>query len=698
MRRGGSVYFRVIVSAVCWLAFPSLLVAQTCSEFSETFGPPPSHDWEGAAGSWSYSNGSLKVAAIESGSLAYAATSFSASDFFRMDVDVDLNAPSGDGAVGIYPFTSGDLLIGVGDHTLDGVAALVFASGNAYLLGWDVSQGEWFQSDPYPFSGTVNSVGLRYSSSEIVLRINGTDTSLKVSGQFDLVPSLLDTLWLLGQGAATTTASFDNVCVGPVQQSIPTPSGDAAARFIFPYYQAVSGSFTGFAVSNYSNHPAQLNFRAYGTDGSLLPFPQNPRSLTLAAGKQSALLGNEIFGVSGATAQQGWVELTSDSEDLGSFFQVGEAERLDGSVSLTEASRQLYFTRVYEGTRAFRGQNAATFVSLVNPNDSPVRLELSLRGTGTDRTILRALPARGCLYGTLGQIFGTALTVKQGFLAVNVTEGGGVAGYALLQTPQARTWIGLNAVAPNSTSRLYSAQLASVPGLFTSVKLVNTGSQSRGVTLYAVSETGTNLAAPVPVTLQAGQAYEQDADRIFGWSAGASKIGSLRVEADGPDVVGDVIFGDSSAGLSLAAALPLQTRLFTEGIFSQVANALGLYTGLAFYNPADASAQINLEVFRENGTRSGQKTIPLASGRRLSQLLIEYLPETTGQVKGYVRVQSSQPLVAQQLFGAANLLSAVPPTMVLPTISGPGEATCSYPTRASSAMPRSVCRPARWRN
>ncbi len=225
--------------------------------------------------------------------------------------------------------------------------------------------------------------------------------------------------------------------------------------------------------------------------------------------------------------------------------------------------------------------------------------------------------------------------------------------------------------APNSTSQLYSAQLASVPGLFTSVKLVNTGSESRQVTLNAVSETGTNLASPVSITLAAGQAYERDAAQIFGWSAGVSKIGSLKVEADGPDVVGDVIFGDS-AGLSLAAALPLQTRLFTEGIFSQVANALGLYTGLAFYNPGDSSAQITIEVFREDGVRSGIKTISLAAGRRISQLLTEYLPATTGQIKGYVKVQSSQPLVAQQLFGAANLLSAVPPTMVLPTLSGPG--------------------------
>ena len=667
------VQLRILVPAVLFLLlFPASATAQTCSEFSETFGPPATHDWEGAGGSWVFSGGGLAVSNIETDNIAFATTAFSASDSFRMDVDVDLSAPSGDGAVGIYPFTSGDMLIEVGDSTLDGVAALAFASGSAYLLGWDVIQGEWFQSEGYTFSGTLESIGLRYSSNEIVLRINGADTSLKVTGQFDMVPSLLDTLWLMAQGASTTTASFDNVCVGPIESSNPASAGGSGSRFIFPYYQAVGGSFTGFAISNYADQAAELNFRAYGSDGSLLPFPGNPRSLNLAAGKQAALLGNEIFQVPGSTVQQGWVELTSDSAELGSFFQVGDAERLDGSVSLTELSRQLYFTRVYEGNGAFRGRNAVTAISLANPNSAPVTVELSLQGTGADRTITRTLPANGCLFGTLSEIFGASLTVNRGFLSAKVTDGGGLAGYGLVQVPQARTWIGLNAAAPNLTSQLYSAQLAAVPGLFTSVKLVNSGTQSRNVTLHAVSETGGDLAAPVSITLAAGEAYERDADQIFGWSASASNVGSLKVEADGADVVGDVIFGDSSTGLSLAAALPLQTHLFTEGIFSQVANALGLYTGLAFFNPGEASAQITIDVFREDGTQSGSKTITLASGRRLSQLLTEYLPATSGQVKGYVRVRSSQPLVSQQLFGAANLLSAVPPTMVLPSISGPG--------------------------
>ncbi|GAB4253018.1 MAG: hypothetical protein Kow00109_28690 [Acidobacteriota bacterium] len=661
------------ISVISLLLQAPALWGQGCSFFSETFGPPAGHDWHGAHASWSFSNGKLWARNIDPAALAYAETAFSVPGSFRIDVEVSLDTPSGDGAVGIYPFTSGDALIGVGNWALDGVAAMVFASGNAYLLGWDPIKGEWYQSEPYRVPGTVGSIGLHYSSSRIVLRINGADTPLQVTGQFALVPSLLDTVWLLTQGDATTTVSFDNVCASPEATAPPNPTPSAAlgARFVFPYYQALGGSFTGFAVSNHSNRSAQLQFRAYDTDGDLLPFPGNPRTFELAANKQLALLGNEIFGVAGSAIQQGWVELTSDNRDLGSFFQVGEAERLDGSVSVKELSRRLFFTRVYEGNGAFRGETAATFISLVNPNSQPASVQLSLKGTGSDRTITRNLPAYGCLYGTLSEIFGRSLTVRQGYLAVEVTSGAGLAGFALLQLPRTHTWVGLNATPANPTNRIYSAQLASLAGFFTSVKLVNTGTVQRHVTLSAISEDGGDLAAPVTLTLAAGQVYEGDAATIFGWNLQETKVGSLQVEADGPDVVGDVVFGDS-ARLLLAAALPLQNRLFTEGIFSQVANALGLYTGLAFYNPGESTAQITIEVYREDGGHSGTKTISLGAGRRISKLLTEYLPETNGQVKGYVKVRSTQPIVAQQLFGAANLLSAVPPTLVLPTISGPG--------------------------
>ena len=63
---------------------------------------------------------------------------------------------------------------------------------------------------------------------------------------------------------------------------------------------------------------------------------------------------------------------------MGSFFQFGATNQLDGSVAFTEQSKRLYFTRVYEGEGAFRGQSATTLLSIANPNDDPITLKLKL--------------------------------------------------------------------------------------------------------------------------------------------------------------------------------------------------------------------------------------------------------------------------------------------------------------------------------
>ena len=69
--------------------------------------------------------------------------------------------------------------------------------------------------------------------------------------------------------------------------------------------------------------------------------------------------------------------------------------------------------------------------------------------------------------------------------------------------------------------------------------------------------------------------------------------GITRVEADGPGIIGDVTFGDPTT-FQYAASLPMQTLTFTKAIFSQVANALGYFTGLALYNPGTSAASVGL--------------------------------------------------------------------------------------------------------
>jgi len=210
----------------------------------------------------------------------------------------------------------------------------------------------------------------------------------------------------------------------------------------------------------------------------------------------------------------------------------------------------------------------------------------------------------------------------------------------------------------------YSAQLASIPpSWFTSIKLINTTDSARSLTITAVAEDGSNLANPAQIQLQAGELEEIDAVELFGFEKAA--VGSLKVEADGGGVIGDVVFGDS-ANYKYAASLPLQSITFTEAVFNQVASTDDFYTGLALFNPGTQAANVTIEVYTADGNKSGELNQELGPGRRLSKLLRELIPDTAGQVRGFIRIRSDVPLVAQELFGDINLnlLSSVPPTVV----------------------------------
>ncbi|MBI4447239.1 MAG: hypothetical protein HY645_15210 [Acidobacteria bacterium] len=451
----------------------------------------------------------------------------------------------------------------------------------------------------------------------------------------------------------------------------------ASAGLYFPFYQANAISFVGFAVSNFSDKVANLEFSAFGADGRLLTFPSNPALMPLPSQNQLARLANEVFGISSSTPQAGWVQLTSDNPEIASFFQFGGPSQLDGSLAFAELSKKFYFTRVFEGATAFRGQQATTYISIANPNDQPVALRLSLYGPQAGQVLVTPqtenIPAKGFLYRTVSEIFATNLSVSSAFLEVEVTSGEGAVGFELIELPNHNTVIGLNASSGNNANQSFSAHLANgelAPGfaVFTDLKLVNVGNEARSVKLTVVAEDGSNLAKSVTASLAPLQLLENDVGQLFGLGANTAppaRAGSLRVEADGPGIIGDVIFGDPIT-FSNAASMLLQTRKFTRAVFGQVANLLGFFTGLALYNPGTATAQVTIEVFSAGGVKTGERTLSLGAGERISQLLSELIPATSGQAGGYVIVRSTEPLIAQQLFGdmGLTLLSAVPPTVV----------------------------------
>jgi hypothetical protein len=202
-----------------WSGTLSVTITQTtsqCKYFHEDFSTPPVNSWKYSHANWSVQGGKLNVNQIDSNYMASAESSFSPSDSFAVDVDVEVVSPGQGGGFSIYPLTAGSAYFKVDGRNVDGVAAIFFLdTGNTYLLRWDVSASEWYYSTKVTLNNPVTSVGIAYSKDAITLRINKQETSLKFSGSFTNVPSLINRLWLSAQGTGTHLR-FDNVCADPL--------------------------------------------------------------------------------------------------------------------------------------------------------------------------------------------------------------------------------------------------------------------------------------------------------------------------------------------------------------------------------------------------------------------------------------------------------------------------------------------------
>ncbi len=462
-----------------------------------------------------------------------------------------------------------------------------------------------------------------------------------------------------------TFAAWD----GSVESNLATVTLSVASRFFIPFYQADAGSYTGIAISNYSGRMADVQLAAFGAGGNLLPFPDNPSSFTLQPFSQLARLGSQFFGTDLSTPQAGWVQVSGDVGELGCLYEIGDFAMtgLDGAAAAAQPARQLVFTRVFEGPGVFRGQSAVTFLSIANPTTGPITMTLSLLGSDAGQALAppqtMTLPAKGAVFGTVTELFKRSLLVSGGWVNVEVTAGDGAVGFELIRFPGPQSVIGLNAVSGGAINQFYSAQLAITPQYFTSIKLINTSTMARTATLHAIADDGSELAQPSQVHLDVGQSLEQDAGLMLGLAQG---VASLRVDASGPGIIGDVVFGDP-AGLNFASYVQLQSQKFSQAVFSHVANTAGYFTGLALLNPDPIqTASVTLDVYPATGGTPVSGTIQLGPGRRISRLLDQLVPATAGQGGGYIMLRSTIPLVGMELLGDTGMrfLSAVPPRIV----------------------------------
>jgi hypothetical protein len=492
----------------------------------------------------------------------------------------------------------------------------------------------------------------------------------------------------------------------PIYEVFPETSFDLTGEFIlfqassneflFPFFSGDAQNFSGYAVTNLAPGSVEILIEVRANDGVLLSADgvSDLTSRSIAPQSQLAEVGREIFGVDIDVAQDGWLRMVSNTSQLGSFFQFGNGiagpvTRMDGALAFSGQSQNLFFTRLYDGTDTFPTygfagpQDATTSLAIANPNNEEITLTLTLfgpMGQPFAQPVSEQLPPLGRLSGSLSTLFDISTPIADGYVEVEV-DGPGAVGFALIEVQD--TLLGFNASFGNEGNTLYSAQMASggVTGnqVFTSLKLVNTSDDPRAVTMTAYLDDGTPLQTVFPFFLFPGNALQRSVGELFGTGSPISSsltTGSIRIDVDGPGVIGDVIFGDPGDPdeVDFAAGLPLQTTLFEKAIFSQVANgqtnpedaSTDTFTGIALYNPNSGTVQITVTVFDRAGTLVDETSLSLSENERTSQLVEDLIPEAADLIGGHIVVESSRPVVGQAFFGNNTLkfISAIPPSIV----------------------------------
>ena len=454
------------------------------------------------------------------------------------------------------------------------------------------------------------------------------------------------------------------------------------SRILIPYFQGNRERFTGVAVANWGTAPADITFTAYGNDGAPLATPSNiinPRVITIAPSAQVALLAEQIHGISLQDARNGWIQANSTSSQVTGFFLDGDVSQtlLDGAVASDNPQKVLYFTRL-DSDPGFR-----TLIDVVNPGDTSAQLTLTLHDDKANviETVSRTLNAHGRLAEALAALFPGVTQIGTGGY-VKATSNTGLVGY--LSIEGAGSVSSLPGQSPSAASTLYSAQFASGRAgsirYYTELNFVNTSTQMRTLEVTLVGNDGVPVSTgrnPFRLTLDPGNQYRARGEAIFGLADAAftdSLVeGSLAITCDGAGVVGDVTFGDPVTG-KFVSSLPYDSGPSASIVLSQVAQGLvggtkPYFTGVAVYNPNPAGVTVAIDVFSEQGNKTGTATLRLAGGNRISKTLPELVPAITNQARGYIRLTSSGgPIVAFELFGDQTLdfLAAVPPQPISP--------------------------------
>ena len=464
-------------------------------------------------------------------------------------------------------------------------------------------------------------------------------------------------------------------------------TAQASSTLIFPRLSFAPQDLTGIAIVNPGDETASVTLTAYGVDGQQLagesssqtadseggPGPQgftNPVSFDILAGRQFSQVTSGIFGPGSDPEAIGWIEATSEADDLTGFFQF-----LDTSISFLDGADlpPLAPKLIFQDVRVDEGFSTTAF--LVNPNDLAIAasVNLSLVTSESTRTKNLQIPAKGMVEVKVAEFFedvepAGAVASEAYLIADSNIE---IAGFEFVGK-QDSDLLGLNArPASELLTTLLFPQLAVLGPFITEAVVGNFGEQAAILTLTAYQGNGqiytdevqTN---PVVVALEAGEILRADLEETFGFAGPSALEGWLKVESTSQSINGSISYALPSIGP--IASVSSVTQGSRRALFSHIGTSLGFFTGLAALNAGALAANVRVVASKPDSEVLGVFTTTLQPGERRSDLLSDIIPQAAGQAGGTIWIESDVPVYLTAIFGSVDpekpVFANVPPQPV----------------------------------
>ena len=458
---------------------------------------------------------------------------------------------------------------------------------------------------------------------------------------------------------------------------------EASSTLIFPRLSFAPQDLTGIAIVNPGEETASVTFTAYGVDGQVLagegssstsdsetgPQPQgaftNPVTVDIPAGQQFAEVTIGIFGSGVDPDAIGWVEATSEADDLTGFFQVLDFDIsfLDGADLPVPDSRL-----IFQDVRVDQGFSTTAY--LVNPNGpGTASVELSLVTSESIKTKSLEIAAKGIVELNVEEFF-------EGMESAGEVAGGAyliadsnveIAGFELVGK-EGEDLLGLNArPASELLTTLFFPQLAVLDIFTTEAVAGNFGEEAAIITMTVYQESGeiytdevqTN---PVVVALDPGEILRTDLEETFGFAGKATLQGWLKVESTSQSINGSISYSIPSLGT--IASVSSVREGSRRALISHLGTAAPFFTGLAILNAGALAANVRVVALTKEGEVLGTFTTTLQPGERISKPVTDLIPGAVGQNGGMLWIESDVPVYLTAIFGSATVFANVPPQPV----------------------------------